>query len=114
MTAPAALPLPGLPQAATPAAPGQDKAKIRQVARQFEAIFVRQMLAEARKTSLDDSDGGGVFGKQDQTFREMQDARFAEIAASKGAFGLANLIEKQLLARSGASAAAAPAAKTGG
>lgn len=110
MTTPAAIPRASLPAAAVPAAPGRDKAKIREVSRQFEAIFVRQMLAEARKTSLDDGEDS-VFGKQDQTFREMQDARFADIAAGKGAFGLGNMIEKQLLARS---ATAAPARKTGG
>ena len=111
-TTPAALPAPGPalpPAAATPAAPGQDRAKIKQVARQFEAIFVRQMLAEARKTSLAGPDGGLFGGQGDQTFREMQDSRFADIAAQKGTFGLAKMIEKQLLAR-----AAAPVANVAG
>lgn len=102
----------------TPDSPGAeaDAAKIRQVARQFEAIFVRQMLAEARKTSLDNGENS-LFGQQDQTFREMQDARFADLAAEKGTFGLARMIEKQLTARSAASAPAslpASAGKAGG
>jgi flagellar protein FlgJ len=115
MTAP--LPAPaaaGLPATPAPTAPGSgagmDRAKMHKVAQQFEAIFVRQILAEARKTSLDGGENG-LFGKQDQTFREMQDARYADIAASKGTFGLARMIEKQLLARS---AASAPAPKAGG
>ncbi|MCJ2184358.1 rod-binding protein [Novosphingobium sp. 1949] len=63
-------------------------------ARQFEAIFVRQMLAAARKTSFDEN---GVFSSQAvQTFREMQDERFAEIASQTGALGLATTIEAQL------------------
>lgn len=97
----------------SPAAPGADKAKIARVARQFEAIFVRQMLAEARKTSFDNGQDT-VLGHKDQTFREMQDARFADIAADKGTFGLARMIEKQLLARSGGQgSASAPAAAAG-
>ena len=101
---------------AAAAAPGSDQAKIAKVAKQFEAIFIRQMLAEARKTSFND----GLFGGQgDQTFREMQDSRFADIAAEKGTFGMAKMIERQLLARSNATmpAPVAPAAagtRTGG
>ena len=63
-------------------------------AKQFEAIFVRQMLAEARKSSFD---SGGLFssGAMD-TFRQMQDERFADIASERGSFGLAKMIEARL------------------
>jgi peptidoglycan hydrolase FlgJ len=62
-------------------------------AKAFEAIFVRQMLAAARKTDF----GGELFGGQSlDTFRQMQDERFADIAAESGAFGIAKLMEAQL------------------
>lgn len=81
---------------ALPAAPaaGSDRARLAEAARQFEAIFLRQMLAAA-----DSADFGGdeLFGGQgEDTFREMRDARFAEIASSTGAIGLAASIEAQL------------------
>jgi len=63
-------------------------------AKQFEAIFVRQMLSEARKTSFD-SDGLFSSGGMD-TFRQMQDERFAAIASERGSFGLAKMIEARL------------------
>lgn len=63
-------------------------------AKQFEAIFVRQMLAAARKT---DFDNDGLFDNQAmETFRQMQDEKFADTAAQTGAFGLASVIEAQL------------------
>jgi flagellar protein FlgJ len=77
---------------APPARPAD--AQLAEVARQFVAIFVRQMLAAARKA---DFGGEDVLGGQGMdTFRQMQDERFAEIAAQRGAFGMARMIEAQL------------------
>ena len=81
-------------QPAAPAA-GGDRARLGEAARQFEAIFLRQMLSAARSTDFGGADD--VFGGQgEETFREMRDARFAEIAAGTGAIGLAASIEAQL------------------
>lgn len=82
---------------ANPLAPGSDRAKLTAASKQFEAIFVRQMLAEARKADFGGDDLLG--GKGLDTFRQMQDERFAEIASESGVFGLAAQIEKQLAAR---------------
>ena len=74
-------------------APSGDREKLAHVAKQFEAIFVRQMLSAARKTDF----GESIFGGQAMdTFRQMQDERFADIASETGAFGLANMLEAQL------------------
>lgn len=73
-----------------------DREKLSATARQFEAIFVRQMLASARAT---DFGGDDVFGQMDQTFVEMRDERFAEIASQTGALGLAAQIERHLAAQ---------------
>ena len=79
---------------AAPKAPSPERAKLAEAAKQFEAIFVRQMLAAARKT---DFGGEDVLGSKDMdTFRQMQDERFAEIAAQRGSFGLAKMIEARL------------------
>ena len=82
--------------APAPKAPNAQE-KLSAAAKQFEAIFVRQMLAEARKAKA----GGEneLFGGQAMdTFTQMQDERFAQIAADRGAFGLARSIETQLAA----------------
>ena len=73
---------------------GTDRAQLVAAAKQFEAIFVRQMLAAARKTLFGDDALMG--GQGMDTFRQMQDERFAEIAAEQGSFGLAKMIEAQL------------------
>ena len=83
---------------ATSAAPSAAQAKLHATAQKFEAIFVRQMLASARTASMGDT----LFKSQaNDTFRQMQDERFADIAAAKGSFGLAAMIEKQLSAQLG-------------
>lgn len=72
---------------------GTDRERLSGAARQFEAIFLRQMLASARKASF----GNNLLGGQAlDTFRTMQDEHFADIAGKTGALGLAAQIEAQL------------------
>ena len=86
------------PISAAPAAPApQDREKLAKAAKDFEAIFVRQMLAAARKTDFGGNDLFGGAGLD--TFRQMQDERFAEIAAERGTFGIARLLEGRLAAK---------------
>jgi peptidoglycan hydrolase FlgJ len=64
---------------------------IAQTAKQFEAIFLRQMIAAMRAPSL----GDDIFGSDaSNQFRDMADARLADAMAGK--FGIAALLEKQL------------------
>ncbi len=78
---------------ALPATQGSDRTRLAEVAKGFEAIFLRQMLAAARKADF----GEPLLGGQGmETFRQMQDDRFAEIASQSGTFGLAKQIEAQL------------------
>jgi flagellar protein FlgJ len=68
--------------------------QLKAAAKQFEAIFLRQMLSAARGA---DFGGKDLFGSQgEETFREMRDARFAEVAAQTGSMGMADMIEAQL------------------
>ncbi|MXP41561.1 flagellar biosynthesis protein FlgJ [Altererythrobacter soli] len=93
MTTPTALTAAASALPAAPAA-GSDRARLAEASRQFEAIFLRQMLTAARSA---DFGGDDLFGGQgEETFAEMRDARFAEIASSTGAIGLAASIEAQL------------------
>jgi flagellar protein FlgJ len=82
----------GGPIAASAKSP--QSAQLAEVSQQFEAIFVRQMLAEARKSHFGGEDLLGGHGMD--TFRQMQDEHFADIAAERGSFGLAKMIEAQL------------------
>ena len=76
------------------APPKSEREQLKEAAKQFEAIFVRQMLAAARKNNFDE---GGLFDSQAMdTFRQMQDEKFADAAAQTGALGLASIIEAQL------------------
>lgn len=68
--------------------------ELRDAAQQFEAILLRQMLASARST---DFGGEDLFGGQgEETFREMRDSQFADMAAKSGQLGFAAAIENQL------------------
>ena len=85
-----------------PHSQGEGRERLAQAARQFEAIFVRQVLAEARKSHF----GGGLFDESNPdsaigTFNRMQDEHVADLAAERGAFGLAKMIETQLGAQLG-------------
>lgn len=65
--------------------------RMGQTAKQFEAIFLRQMIASMRSPSL----GDDLFGSDGSNqFRDMSDARLADSMA--GQFGIARLLEKQL------------------
>ncbi|MXP27617.1 hypothetical protein GRI58_02120 [Porphyrobacter algicida] len=68
---------------------------MREAAQGVEAMFLRQLLSAARAGSLAGEDD--IFGSSSQdTFTEMRDARFAEIAAQSGAIGLSQMLAKSL------------------
>ena len=75
---------------------GTDRERLSGAARQFEAIFLRQMLASARKAGFGDE----LFGGQAlDTFRTMQDEHFADLATQRGGLGMAAMIERHLAAQ---------------
>lgn len=90
------------------AAKPSEREQLADVAKQFEAIFVRQMLSAARKTDF----GSEMFGGQAMdTFRQMQDEHFADVASETGVLGLATVIEAQLARFLSPESASADAAK---
>jgi len=75
------------------APPDSAHAKLATAAKQFEAIFVRQMLAAARKTDF----GDDLFSSEGMnTFRQLQDENFADLAAKTGTLDMAEMIQAQL------------------
>ena len=78
-----------------PGAKGQDdKAKLREAANEFEAIFIQQMLKTMRKTSLESD-----FIKKsegEKIFRSMLDEQYAILSAKSGRLGLGEMIFQQL------------------
>ena len=78
-------------------ASAQDREAIRQVAQQFEALFMRQLLKGMR----DAVPKSGMFdGPGSDTFTSMLDTQLSTAAAAQGN-GLAALIERQLLGARG-------------
>lgn len=69
------------------------RAKLSGAAKEFEAIFVRQMLSSARQAGFgDELFGSGAI----DTFREMQDSKLADMMAETGTLGLAKQIEAHM------------------
>jgi flagellar protein FlgJ len=69
------------------------KAKLSGAAKEFEAIFVRQMLSSARQAGFGDE----LFGSSAvDTFRDMQDSKLADVMADTGTLGLAKQIEAHM------------------
>lgn len=90
----------------TATGPANDNAaRLKSAAQAFEAVFLRQMIGSMRAAGLDD----GLFDSSaTQQFRDMSDARLADEMATKGSFGIAEILQRQL----GPRAAPTPAATT--
>lgn len=101
----------GATSAGTTSAGSTAPAKIAAVAKQFEAVFLRQMIGSMRQASL--SDGLFDSSAEDQ-FRSMGDAKLADSMAGSGAgFGIAELLTRQLGGGKAADDAAGVAADGG-
>lgn len=80
--------------AASAAKSGIDSS-LRKAAEGFEAVMLRQLLATMRKAHLADE----LFGSSaTDNFREMADAKFADIMAGSHQFGIADMVERQFAA----------------
>ena len=80
--------------AAAPAAAAKDEAKIRDAARQFEALLMGQMLKSMR-----DSEGGWMgTGDDESSSSAMEYAQemFAQSLSANGGLGMAKLVMRGL------------------
>jgi flagellar protein FlgJ len=81
--------------------------KLKAVAKQFEAVFLRQMIGSMREAKLGDDIAGSDATDQ---FREMQDAHVADNLADKGMLGISDMLVKQFAARVSPTKGGTPAA----
>jgi flagellar protein FlgJ len=84
-------------QATTPAArqgTAQNPEKLKELAQEFEAIFIQQLYKEMRKTIP--ADGLIPRTNAQDTFIQMQDLEVARHSARQGGLGLAEMMLKQL------------------
>ena len=71
---------------------GNEKTDLKDVAEKFEAIFVYQMLKQARQSKLAE----GMFNSEAQdTFNNMLDQEYSQILSKKNNFGIADGLIKQ-------------------
>lgn len=97
----------GVSAGAQPAASAQ-KAQLEKAAKQFEAIFLRQMIGTMRQSG----GGEGIFDSSTtEQFRDMSDARTADTMAEKGALGIAEMLLRQYESRTPKAPAAPTQAK---
>lgn len=88
----AVLPLGSLQQMQTQ--PVNNEASIRDAAKQFEAILLKQMFRELRSSSLSEPMSGSS-----SAYREIADEHLANQLAQSGAFGFGKAMADQMLAQ---------------
>lgn len=69
----------------------------RKAAQQFESHFIAQMLHDMRRSSQALSDPDGNRPSQGQEMLDLGDTMVADQLATQGAFGIADLLLRQLL-----------------
>lgn len=94
------------PLAGPVAPPRNDDEALKTVTREFESLFLNELLKDMRAGSLE----GGLFGKDRalQMYREMHDEALAGEMARAGGLGIGKLLYDQL--RAGSRAHRAPKA----
>ena len=72
-----------------------DRAQIRKAAEMFEAYFLQMMFREMRRTNFNEN---GIIPRSnaEKIFTDMLDEQIADAAASRGGFGLADMIYRQM------------------
>ncbi len=73
---------------------GSDTPRMKQTARDFEAIFVQQIFKEMRKTVPE----GGLLprGQAEEIYSDLQDMEAAKLVAAQGGIGLAEMLFEQM------------------
>jgi len=79
---------------ANPVADADSRIKIRESAKQFEALLIGQIIRTMREST-----GGWLGSGEDQasaSMSEFAEQQMAQVLSSTGGFGLASLIEKAI------------------
>lgn len=77
--------------------PGKDT--LREVARQFESLFVQMMLKNMRAATP--GDGGFFSSPQSDQYRDLYDQQLAVSMSQGQGFGIADMVERQLRQQAG-------------
>lgn len=72
-----------------------DSDKVKEVCKQFEAVLLRQILGEARKTVIPSS--GNPDSNTTGIYNDMVNNQMADSISRSGAFGLAKSLQAQLV-----------------
>ena len=75
-------------------AAGTDEGKLREVAQEFEALFLKEMLDSMRST-LNEENRLVDTGMAGEYFEDMLYEEYSKIMAKRGTFGIAELIVDQ-------------------
>ena len=86
--------------------------KVKEVSRQFEAVILRQILSQARKTVIHSSVDGE--SATSGIYQDMVTNQLAESISRSGDFGLARSLEAQLVHQTVSKASHAPRTEPGG
>jgi|ERR1035437_2216072 Rod binding domain-containing protein len=83
------------------------KDKIRQVSRAFEAVLLRQILQETQKPAFKSKLIGDT--ATDGIYRDLVVSQLADSISKSGSFGLAKSLARELQQQTGAAKSASPA-----
>lgn len=77
-------------------------AALKEAAKQFEGLFMQQMLKEARNTKWDGGFAEGAVGAGGmEKYQEWRDDQLAQDLSAKGSLGIADMLIRQLSPRKG-------------
>ncbi|MCC6233774.1 MAG: rod-binding protein [Verrucomicrobiales bacterium] len=83
--------------------------KIGEMARQFEAVLLRQILASARQPVIEDEEGED--SSTDKIYDDMVNQQLADSISQSGDFGLARSLTRELMHQARAGQRASPGAE---
>lgn len=93
------------------AASAREREKVAELAREFEAFFILQMVRQMRQSMLDDEHGQGLGA---ETMTDTMDVEFGRQLAATGGIGLARVLQEAIERQAGAGRAASAAPAAGG
>jgi murein DD-endopeptidase MepM/ murein hydrolase activator NlpD len=99
---PAALFAPSTAPTTGPAAPDAGRARVRELAQEFESMLILQMIKQMRETFLDEEHKDEGLGAE--TMTETIDVELSRTLARQGGLGLARSIERGIDAVAGTAA----------
>ncbi|MCB2112613.1 MAG: rod-binding protein [Parvularculaceae bacterium] len=79
----------------SPAAPGAQTSRADAAARDFEAVFIAQMLAPLFNSISTPEIAGG--GKSEEFFKSLLQESYAKAMAERGGFGVADHVKSALI-----------------